>query len=960
MSLAQNETVQYLGQQRMEEALKDVNTIEDLLNDKVKLKNYYEAVNEYYQDKISKGRFNIIIKQMAKMNQENPELGSRLLNLQNTLRPYEIVSDMKTYALVLDRKKWAAEQKKYFGAKEDSEADLKTEIAELKQISKRITEFEKSIISFSKKEAGISKGQFYSKIKSDHKETFKNIVASVYFNDAGIVDLVGTKDPDLILYAIENLMPDRLRKLNLPENTLSLILSSNPKISDLTQSGSFERTQYRTQHGTLAVVEPLKATTYKFMAYKRPLHAVWRGIWISECVGGGTDRITPRRWATVILNQVNNYAVEKNGRFVGFIQELGMKKKNHHATYYATEFGVPDFKGDIIKIDPATLMPTKVSLLTEWFNVAPKNIVRVKSESSAINNAGVISTLRDSEKWNFKMNKGNAENFELADQKFADGIISSSVKNNFEPTYSYGDGIISDSTVPDAGNIKTLVSVKWSPTTLKKYLLSANVDATSFSETIKSNNVIFEKINQTELYSELFLKMRNSRPHDFLVLLAESNLPSKTQKKYAKEILNQKTNSAIEQIKIMNSLEDSNIEDFVRSIPLNLKNVEEIFNERLKQQIDLQTEIKILNQRILVENKSDLYPVVSENFDTFEFYGYHERDQLQSEFVKRLLSANPEILAKCLPGFAKHMREYEDKSKLLLIQAFKRDGLITLLRNLITATNPTLSSYYFQKLDQITETLVLDAVRNKDANYLKQFFKENFDLKHVKADNSKIIQSIISEIIKSKNIELYETLNNKFIQRYAKQIEKSANSLIPEVRIWLQLALKNENKGLVSVHDLLKTYQSHLDGHLVIAETPKPSSELSQNAAITVNPKILKLDKLIQKLFQSTSPSAVGDIQFKIDNFFKNEGLISGRTVEAIKSFLNAVTSENISVRKYQILAIFELAAAHDIIDFEVFEKARELSRTILSQPEFIQHRNVYAPVMNSRSAPVRCEVMFE
>jgi len=465
---SQNETD---PQSAMEEALKGFTSIQQLVSNSAALNQYYHAVNEYYQQKIPRDKFDLIMNQLLVLSGQDEDFNRRAFSKQDSLPDYEIRSDVKTYGRSLNFQIWTKVEENIFLPKDQTPASLDGLMSKLKAVADQIAQFESEISGVGKKQAGQLRASFYLKLKNENDFLFKQIVSHIYHYDTDIQYLASQNDADFILYIFESALKEKIKELSMPENLKSLISASLPKTAELLLNKDlFPIALSKNKNDNLVPAEPMQSVTYRFTPFKKRIHAVWKGIWIKECVAGGDERPTPRRWATALLDSVYNYAVEKNKGFVGFIQELGMRRKGSQSTYYSIEFGVPNLKESIMVMGDRKI-PQKVNMLEKWMQAAPKSHVYIKGRNdSAIDNAGVLSTLRNLNYWNFRKEVGTTADYQLLDQGFADLIVDLSVKNDFEPNYKYGDAIISDATLGSSGTLAAVVHVEWTKSTLEKYL----------------------------------------------------------------------------------------------------------------------------------------------------------------------------------------------------------------------------------------------------------------------------------------------------------------------------------------------------------------------------------------------------------------------------------------------------------------------------------------------------------
>lgn len=959
----------FSNQNEMERALIGVSSIDQLLNSTETLDKYYIAVNNYYQGKIARENFNAIIEQMRLLVEFDPQIGVQLLSEQAELKPYALVSDVKTYGRRINSKSWAVKRRNIIGPANVSKNTIEEKSEMLNQISQDIQNFENSIANESKKSQGLKRSQFYQSIKTENKELFQSVIASIFYHDPDIkVLLAQGPDPDLLFYVLDHLIKEKLKASGLRMNLVSIISSTIPKTSELLANKILFPVQtYITQRGTKAPVEPMLATVYNFLPFKRRIHAVWKGIWLGECVGGQTITPTPRRWALAALNSVHNYTVEKNNTFIGFIQEVGMKKANHHAIYYATEFGAPNLKENILVMNPKTQLPQKVPMIDQWLASAPKNIVRVKSESRAINNAGVIPVLSQSKNWNLRFTKGSSSNYELADQRLADSIIKGAkLKIDNDATPTYGNGMISDATVSNAGNLETLIMVKWNPQALRKFLLKGNMTFDSFQEAMTNSPENFEKIDKSELLREMSNKKSTTDPFEFLkvmkLFLSLKFISQAEFSAHANKMLNQSYSSSTTLAKIYVELGNEAIEH------LRQKQLTYSFLSHLYEGMGAgpaQDKIsKLISQRILNERLAELYPIVLQYANTLL-----TSNTLRTKFIRLLqniTTAERPILEKTLPYLANILPHLSDQTKIDMLSPFIKENLLGSLRKEISKSpHFYLTSTSFLG-EQFNIMLLQDAISQNDFDYVEKILnaKSNYV-----PGNIPLFNKALTLILQSENPTLIALLNTRIVDVLIRFVRSPKQQLSPEMIVYYGLKKSATNTIAVNPDSYLAAISPRTEKETNNPIAQKDSvavlSKPIQNELAHVKPKPLLqlnyIDTLFEKLLNLNNAEEINTLQTQIESTLKKGQLLSVEATTRIEKKLSEIiASSSVPESKiYSVMALFEISSQHQNIPYEIFHLSRQIADRILSRPEFAGYRNLYTGLFEARGAPVKCEILF-
>jgi hypothetical protein len=232
----------------------------------------------------------------------------------------------------------------------------------------------------------------------------------------------------------------------------AVIASESPKMDTRTSvSGQTE-----------SVAPEYKLTLFRI---RRPFHSIFKGAILGECVGGECSRVlSVERWASGALPGAATYfgflrrKGDSKGSHVGFVQATPLRISSApERKFYGLDFGIRE-----LSLQGAWMNSEKTigvghlfeHLVWTWKQNKP-DVDFLKSDSNAINNAGISRLVLKS-----KMYLESKQSFSSAvahhsDAQFAKGIV------NLRRTHGLGKGVyggkmITDATVSDAVNLQVL------------------------------------------------------------------------------------------------------------------------------------------------------------------------------------------------------------------------------------------------------------------------------------------------------------------------------------------------------------------------------------------------------------------------------------------------------------------------------------------------------------------------
>lgn len=432
---------------------------------------YYQALESYYgPDRFTRKQFDAILTQMKTTVATVPDLGKRLWETNGLGEEFSIESKSATYGRELGPK-WngtnfiEAEKKKVQASQE-----VNTLTPEAEKI--RIDGFKRSLVlkenSFDA--TGLSKSQATA-LQGKHFQSLKNStetieIAEYYlrklWDKEGIKDVFNSGDPDLIIDSLKALRDNPRGYFDgeeIPSTVVSKLKELLPDYKKLLENEEMFKTVMRmVRGGKLVPVGGTSMAKYDFVPVPRRLHGIWKGIHLGECIAGNCNylaRLTPERWATVALKDSQLFHVEKNGNYSGFVEVVPGKIGNR--TLATIGIGAPDLRK---KVSQQTQDgQRKVSSLYRlWLEEAKKRKPPgvdgfVLSDSSAIDNAGVLTTARGSASYFFGeriKDSDGAVKFQLLDPLAAQITAAS-------PASVYSDGrMVLDATSKEVASLVVL------------------------------------------------------------------------------------------------------------------------------------------------------------------------------------------------------------------------------------------------------------------------------------------------------------------------------------------------------------------------------------------------------------------------------------------------------------------------------------------------------------------------
>jgi hypothetical protein len=184
----------------------------------------------------------------------------------------------------------------------------------------------------------------------------------------------------------------------------------------------------------------------------RPLHAIWCGIPLHDCLGGEPStlaNLTPRRWAIGALAEARSFVIERNGAYAGSVRLIPLQNSAGQIVYSFAP-AAPMFDAMLVTKGENLKRP----LVEQWIEEAFERIndqrpfVLSQSRSSDISQLKAI--LRDLPNFLLGGTLVPARQFRLLDPRAPGYLNGLSLGEGVKP---YGDNFLFDATLFDAGDL---------------------------------------------------------------------------------------------------------------------------------------------------------------------------------------------------------------------------------------------------------------------------------------------------------------------------------------------------------------------------------------------------------------------------------------------------------------------------------------------------------------------------
>ncbi|MBP9680986.1 MAG: hypothetical protein KBD76_06250 [Bacteriovorax sp.] len=402
--------------------VKKAPSMQAFIYDQGLLDEYFIALNKYYQDKIIKEEFLKTIEQIKFLAKKRPDFFVRLEKAPE-FSSYAIEVDSKSYGRNVHNVRFSQFLMQEKMRLNEFSIDFKNEeeaLLYVKEFQDKEFDMLDSLAGLKAKEQKKISASFYIEAKKDVrlKNALSKLLAELFWNTSIAQEMMTSKDADFIFLSFEELIPITLiDHYALPRSLLSFIKKLLPTTESLLLREDLFSHQLKESHNKdMVKVGVTRRGRYEFRSFDLPFHSIWKNYCLKECV-----RDNPKRWAIPLLSGVQSYAIERNGHYIGYLQEIPVSKSGKRIVY-ATEFGTELFRSNVfIKRGKQY---EKITFYDLWLMQVQHQYVRVKSEADLIDNAEVTSEfIFRSSKNNLNVKLGENQEFKILDQEFADFLV---------------------------------------------------------------------------------------------------------------------------------------------------------------------------------------------------------------------------------------------------------------------------------------------------------------------------------------------------------------------------------------------------------------------------------------------------------------------------------------------------------------------------------------------------------
>lgn len=468
--------------------------VDGLLSNWVIQDKYFKALHEYYGDPFPRESFDRILSQLATVVAKVPQLEKQLWE-EIPKSSLVVSSEIPTTGRGLDETIWtrylnelqsslAVEAAPFIQATAGDGNTSHTRISEaMDSIEDRVREFEQTIVGLKKKDKAAIQTKFYLALENDPevKSIAAHIVAE-HFSKPEVAAKLKMGDPDVLIETLRDMQKNQMPLLppaefakgrKFPPGLANAVLRQLPNTDQLLENKSMFPVQMMKTSKGLAPVPAGPARPYEIRTISRRIHGIFKGIKIGECVGGSCDWLnstSPERWATVALRGSRVFHVERDGSYLGFIEEVAIVRKADGKIYTSLNIGTPQFANKVISVNRKTGEYEPATLFERWLasvaGTPPSTLDAherkkwggyVIGQSFAINNAKALPPVKSTTAFDlFGKLVGHSKDFSHLDS-LGDAVPGIVPRVGFAA--QYGGRMIFDAFVPDAGFLTKLGAV---------------------------------------------------------------------------------------------------------------------------------------------------------------------------------------------------------------------------------------------------------------------------------------------------------------------------------------------------------------------------------------------------------------------------------------------------------------------------------------------------------------------
>lgn len=395
------------SQEDLDKTLIESGTLKKFLKDTNQRQKYYESLKAYMRlsdEEFPVTLYDFILRQVDEMVTEIPSLEKRLMATTGIGSPFSIETTALPEEVVLMKVQWQHKRERWLN-KLERERNLapgkrSKQVKDAQEYLLKLSDELTPLLQLPKRPQSRALGEWFSGVRRDtkRKQEIDTAIATM------IHDKIGDPERKILNEGSPSEVASLLSRLADPmEFGFAPQISPFFKDVGITASELEKEGILRPLHETRmtrASLSDRSAGTYNFVPFARRFHGIWKGLKTKECVGGSVGYPTdasPRRWATIALQDTQLHAVEKDGKYLGFIHVVPVQTNPKNPVYGSFDVGSPAFGRDVI--DPTT--KTRESLFSAWVTAYRKRMPKswkglVLSESTAFHNSGVMPEVHES------------------------------------------------------------------------------------------------------------------------------------------------------------------------------------------------------------------------------------------------------------------------------------------------------------------------------------------------------------------------------------------------------------------------------------------------------------------------------------------------------------------------------------------------------------------------------------
>lgn len=476
----------------LEGVLEKAGSMDSFLQNESLQKEYFEQLKAYQGDSFSWESYQGILQQLKSLKTTVPEIDQRLWEKRSTGRAFALRSSLPSTGREVDTKSWLTFLESLKNEQVENILEFEgSEDAIFRAFSKEKKEIEAKL-NIGKKEREALMREFYQRWKKNPQyQAALSKTFLLFFDRPEVQTALRSFDADITLDFLEQIRNTKSPIWDgfpYPDQASEVAKLFPSKDQMLARKDLFPEQTFMSRRGKAVAIGAQRGMELQFRPLPRKFHGIFKGLLAKECVGGNDCKnITPERWATIALDGVEFHQVEKNGKAIGFVQVVPVQKGDQ--IFGSVDFVSPIFRNTITAADGK-----KGTVFQFWLDEVSKHSANpwsglVVGKSNAINNAGVLETVRSSLEYQLGEDAGK---YFVSSDPLADSIVKASPRI---PDFSkYTGKMVFDAVVPDAGNLTILrPNVDLKDPTLRQSVFNRLLEEESFRIRFFSRPVTEEK-----------------------------------------------------------------------------------------------------------------------------------------------------------------------------------------------------------------------------------------------------------------------------------------------------------------------------------------------------------------------------------------------------------------------------------------------------------------------------------